>query len=296
MVKVAFLCLAAVAAIAAVVVDAECTRTTVRVSTAADLKSAMKNVQPGDDIVIASGVYSITKDYYFGRSGVSDCPITMSGSGNSSVVLVGVFSLTSLSYFNISDLTIYGNNSLCCIDAKSSEYISLTNVYAYGANHIGVLFNNVDHATIANCTFEQAGVAHIVIQSSYGNILIENCTFGYGYENEAISIYHGWSPFVIRNNEFYSKKGDDSYFIFSDTACEISSNLFFNSDKHYMLAGISLATPSDSMIDNNYMEFYGQGSKSYAISLYSGSLKVCGSNKVVGEYTAVTNGVIDYSC
>ena len=271
--------------------DAGCTRRPVHVSTSGQLKTAMANVKPGDDIIFAPGTYPINDDFKFGQSGDDDCPIVLTSDGNGLVTLDGAFIVNEINHINITNITVVVTNLGFCF--WQCHYIYFTNVNTTG----GISFTWGYSLLIQNCTIGYTQYNGIAFDYS-SDAVVEDCLFTDGIGSDGISIDEHSSKIVIRNNVFYGSgyAGDYPCWIHTYSGGnEIYNNHFYNPDNHEMFAAISVLQSVPNVIRNNFIVMHPSSrSSGFAINVYRDQ-EVCASNKVFGGAT-MTNGIIDPSC
>lgn len=140
----------------------------IRVTTTAELHTALKNAEPGDEIIIAEGTYvgklgsnaSGHGSSFFNsdKSGTPDAPIILkSENENNKSVLIGERANTG----NV--LRITGDNWI------------IENLKITGAQK-GIMLDNANNNIIKGCDVYQIGMEGIHLRDNSCNNLVENCT------------------------------------------------------------------------------------------------------------------------
>jgi len=299
MAKLNLVCFVLVAAIAAAAVEARCTRVTVRVSDSDELLDAMRNAQPGHDIQLSPGHYLVHADRnIFGKSGESDCQITMSGPSTGAVTLLGPLSMQKLSYITISDLTVEGGSEEDVgITVSQCSHLTFNNVYVDRWGSFCMKFDSSDHVTIHNCTFEYSLKAGLSIDAST-YFVVEECLFGDEVHSYGLGLGTSGGNHVVRSNVFMGKnsfyQGEANCWLtsYSDNN-EISNNHFPNFEQRQMVSGLYVGGKKP-LIKDNFLVFLPYKSDGVAINTNKDT-PVCRSNKNFGK-GYLTNGDIIDSC
>lgn len=130
----------------------------VNVSTATQLKAALLNATPGDDIVLADGTYTGKFVIAANTNGTSNNPITLRGSRNAVLdgndVTSGYVLHVQSSYWNIKGFTIKNGNK-------------------------GIMTDGVKHVLIDGLTITNIGQEGIHLRTFSSNNIIQNCEISY---------------------------------------------------------------------------------------------------------------------
>lgn len=198
---------------------------TINVSTASQLKAALLDAQPGDDIVLADGTYAGKFVVATGKDGSASKPITLRGSRNAILdagdINTGYVLYLQSSYWNLKGFTV--TNGLKGIMVDGSTYSVIDGVKVDHIGEEGIHLRKFSsHNTIQNCVITNTGIKTadygegIYIGSAknnwatYTNGNPDLCDSNLVYQNhigpnvaaECVDIKEGTTGGIIRSNVF----------------------------------------------------------------------------------------------
>lgn len=257
----------------------------IRCSTVDEIKAAMANAKPGDEIIIESGTYAplekvedgIGKFTRFtgGVSGTSSKPIILRGERSDSKPILRVpesanfnspvMSITG-DYWVLKDLIIsHGKKGLMLDTANNNQLIGLEiHTIAEEGLHLrsGSSYNLVQKCKIYNVGLIQPGFgegiyvgsdrkAHGTYAPDCNFNTIENCIIGPDVRAEGIDIKEGTIQTIVRNNVFSGKgiSGENSADAFIDLKGErgfIYKNVFNRDGSSVIASGIDFQQRTDT--------------------------------------------------
>jgi hypothetical protein len=193
------------------------------VSSADALSSALSSAQPGEVIVLASGVYS--GDFVASRSGTASAPITLCGSRNA--ILQGVsttkgytFYLSHASWWRVEGFTVEGGQKGVMADGASHNLLYGLYVHGTGDEAIHLRSFSSDNTVSNNMVRDTGSLKQFYGEGIYvgsahsnwctysgcqpdrsdGNVLIDNNITGTTAEN--IDVKEGTTGGKIIGNQF----------------------------------------------------------------------------------------------
>lgn len=201
---------------------ANVTTRTVRVSTPAQLNSALAHATAGDTIELADGIYE--GQFKATANGTSSSPITLTGSSKAVLTSNGGNGyglwLSSAPYWKVKGITI--DNSVKGIVVDASPHVTLDGVEVRDIGYEGVHFRSgSDHGIIQNSRIHDTGMTHpaygegVYIGSANSNwdqyagstgvdasnyVKVLNNKIGPNVAAEGIDIKEGTKGGIIRGN------------------------------------------------------------------------------------------------
>ena len=189
----------------------------ITVANSPQLRTAIRNLQPGDTLLIAPG------DYAGGisladTSGTENAPITIRGADPNNPPLFSgggqAFHLADCSHITLANLKVKGfpSNGINIDDAGSFEtpahHIILENITILETgpkgNHDALKMSGVDHFTVRRCRFEAWGGSGIDMVGCHHG-LVEDCTFvgrkGFSQSN-AVQLKGGTREILVQTSLF----------------------------------------------------------------------------------------------
>jgi len=279
------------ASVAAVVVlaSAGCTHTTVNVGTNEEFQKAIKNAQPGTNIVLSH--MSLSRVDAFEVHGEEDCPIVISCEEyRNADVLYGL----NISYSSF--VTFVNMSFLGPVDSYG-KYVTFDTDYVFLTGAEGFRFHGAHHVTVRNCTFE-ALVSSAVLFTSTSNSLVEKCKFTDGLHSDIVSFCQGSNDNVISENVFcnpHFDQADDTWIKLNQcSGNEISRNAFIFDGKVYSKYGIVNKDSTNTLLKQNLFEL-NQGMVGFYVSGSGANNTVCNSNIALKD-GVLAYETIDYSC
>ncbi|MFJ6660081.1 right-handed parallel beta-helix repeat-containing protein [Streptomyces sp. NPDC091377] len=189
------------------------TATVIDVSTAAQLKSALAAVAPGDSIRLADGVY--TGNFKATTPATSGARVTLTGSPGAVLTAGGGYGLhlNGASYWTVSGLTVTGGQKGIMIDA--AQGVVVDGVTVHGLDMEGVHFRKsstdglIRNSLIYDTGNDGRGMGEGVyvgtantLSDRSDRVQIRNNTFGPDVGGEAIDIKEGTTGAQIVGNTF----------------------------------------------------------------------------------------------
>ncbi|RYZ30274.1 MAG: coagulation factor 5/8 type domain-containing protein [Chitinophagaceae bacterium] len=229
---------------------------TIHVQNATELKAALLDAKPGDDILLADGVYRGKFVIETGRNGTSAAPITMRGSRSAILdagsIQTGYVLHLQASYWKIKGITL--TNGLKGLMADSASYNIIDSVRVHTIGEEGIHLRKFSsHNTIQNVEVTNVGLKTpdfgegIYIGSAksnwdaYTNGLPDKCDSNQVQNNklgpnitaECIDIKEGTTGGLIKGNEFDATgitgaNSGDSWIDVKGNYYTIESNQGFN--------------------------------------------------------------------
>jgi hypothetical protein len=299
---------------------------TVYVHTATELKAALLAAQPGDDIVLADGVYSGRFVIDSLRDGTAAHPVTLRGSRDAILdggsLTTGYVLYLQADYWNIRGITIRNGLKGMMCDGASRNLIDSIRVDGTGEEGIHLrrfsTHNTIQHSEITNTGLHTPDYGEgIYIGSaktnwptytnglpdrSDSNTVLEN-HIGPGLAAECIDIKEGTTGGIVRGNHFNAQgisgaNAADSWIDVKGNGWRIESNTGFNPAGSALLDGYQVHVAVDGW--GNYNEFKGNNSTVNAagygilVKLTSSAgtavgNKVWADNQVSGAGSGVSN-------
>lgn len=278
----------------------------VRVTTMTEIHNAMKNAQPGDEIVIASGTYqgklgtnaSGFGSAYFNSdmSGTADAPITIrSEDPENPVVLTGertgtgyVFRITG-DYWIVQDLEFSTAQKGIMFDNANYGIIRNCKVYNIGMEGIhlrdGSSYNLIDGCTVTDTGVDRPDMGEgIYVGSANGSWnefskdcnynTIENSVLGPNVGAEHFDIKEGTIGTVIRNNIMHGtgiSGGNyaDSFIDLKGNDAVVTGNIGYRENNSIIVDAVQLHNQLDDWGNNNEVSnntFYMDDETAYVIN------------------------------
>jgi hypothetical protein len=229
---------------------------TVKVNSASQLKDALIVAKPGDEIVLADGIYSGNFIINNDVSGTSTQPIIIKGSRNAvldgSTINTGYVLHVKANYWIIKGMTI--RNGLKGIMTDEANHNLIDSVKVYNIGEEGIHLRRFSkHNIIQNCEVYNTGLktpdygegiyvgtavsnwaksSNGVEDRSDSNIIQKN-TIGPNCTAECIDVKEGTTGTIIRANKFNSTgitgaNSGDSWIDVKGNYCLIENNYGFN--------------------------------------------------------------------
>lgn len=129
---------------------------TVTVSTVAELKSALANAMPGDEIIVKPGTYVGT--FTSSVDGTSSNPITITSESSSNKAILKGNGTSSGTVLNIKG------------DHWKIRHLKVTNAQK------GIILDNANHCHIYNCEVYDVGMEGIHLRDNSSNNIVDMCT------------------------------------------------------------------------------------------------------------------------
>ncbi len=276
------------------------------VQNAAELQTALNNAQPGDEIVLKSGIYTPSEtgpkgaNFWSSADGTEDKPITITSENPEDMALLygqnvenGVVLYITGDYWNIENLSVQNAQKGIILDNSNYSNIYGCEVSETGSEGIH-LRDNSSECTVKNCTVTNTGIISpgygeaIYVGSSestsgYGyycdNNVISDCILGPGVTAELVDIKEYTTGTIIENCIMY---GDD-------ISGETSANAFLKTKGNKSVIRNNTAYQNGNTIIRNAFEvheivsgwgydneFYGNtchmdNDSAYVVRVYSGS-------------------------
>ncbi|MBL7152103.1 MAG: right-handed parallel beta-helix repeat-containing protein [Phycisphaerae bacterium] len=185
--------------------------------TSSQVRSAIRNLQPGDTLLIAPGNYT-GGIHLADTSGTEKAPITICGADPNNPPLFSggsqAIHLADCSYITISNLKVKGfpANGINIDDSGSfdtpAHHIILENLTILETgpkgNHDALKISGVDHFTIRRCRFEAWGGSGIDMVGCHHGV-VEDCTFigrtGFSQSN-AVQLKGGTRHILVQTSFF----------------------------------------------------------------------------------------------
>ena len=199
------------------------------------ISKAVREVQAGDSIVIAEGVY-IEEPIMFKNSGTASKWITLTNAPGAKPILKKMGELRGIYIYKNSFIHINGL-TLCEFDNDGisifySDYIICTNIHAYNNGNAGVEVVDSDHILIQDCVLHHNGWN---AQSGWGDgISINN-------HQAAGNVSITRRNVCFANWQTNGQHGDGNGFTLDAAGTQglhlVSNNIFFNNGGDGLLAG-----------------------------------------------------------
>ncbi|GGO81513.1 chondroitinase-B domain-containing protein [Wenjunlia tyrosinilytica] len=190
--------------------------TTIDVSTAAQLKSALTNANPGDTIRLADGTYS--GNFKTTRAGTSGSPITLTGSAKAVLTAGGGYGLhlNGASYWRVKGITVTGGQKGIMLD--SAVGVVIDGVTVHGLDMEGVHFRKssrdgvIKNSRIYDTGRDDSGMGEGVYVGSAGGLsdksdrvqILDN-VIGPNVGGEAVDLKEGTRGGRVAGNSFDGK-------------------------------------------------------------------------------------------
>jgi len=293
---------AVVVAVAAVIaiVNASCDHVDVNIDNVADFVSALRNAEPGWNIILAKGKYDIDeKKFELDAQGKADCPITITCKKQGEATVVGSLNLTKSAYVTVSNIVVSSGGREMCLISEGGNTVTIDSVHVTGCPVRGISLSNVVAATIRNCVFDNMGAAVYFYQTSQSTV--EYCTFGDKIGYVGVDFNRSCVSNVVTLNAFYGAgytTAKPIWVLFEDTCddCtknEVSLNVFENTNERKMHNGVLCSKGAGNVFKENFMVINPQVS-GVAFRVGDSQQTICASNKIYGA--PLTNGKVDLSC
>lgn len=278
----------------------------VRVTNMTEIHNAMKNAQPGDEIVIASGTYQgKLGSYYsgFGSAyfnseidGTAENPIIIrSEDPENPAVLTGertgtgyVFRITG-DYWIVQDLEFTTAQKGIMLDNANYGIIRNCKVYNIGMEGIhlrdGSSYNLVDGCSLTDIGVDRPDMGEgIYVGSANGSWneyaancdynIIENCTLGPNIGAEHFDIKEGTTGTIIRNNTMHGtgiSGGNyaDSFIDLKGNDAVVTGNIGYREGNMIIVDAVQLHNQIDQWGNNNEVSnntFYLDDATAYVIN------------------------------
>jgi len=281
---------------------AACYSRDIYVNTTTQFQNAIKNILPGDTIIVAAGKYQIAPQAYSTvdiiARGTSDKPITLTCEVTGFCEFDDSFVIGGSSYFKMCGIILGFYYKFNALTVQDSDHVTLSYLtIRHGENNNLWLLRSTD-CTVDHCSFGDSDKG-LHIEDGSDNTVVNHCTFGDGFDKVAVYIRNStkatFSDNVINGR---SKLSSGSWIIEYDAGGNlISDNEFgFSFAKYqlslngYLAKGSCLYGPTT--LKKNYMDLKKgvgfAGCKDY-------KNRVCASNVIDGAAT-LTDGDIDQSC
>jgi len=281
---------------------AVCYSRDISVNSSAELETAMKNVLPGDKVIVAPGKYQINSqthsNWIINAAGTSEKPIVLTCAVEGLCLINDAITMGGCSYFTFAGFAIsnppYSTSPLTVQDCN---HITLTSLDIDGGDDQTLWFLRTSFSTIQSCTFTGSKVA-IWMGGAMDNTFT-SCTIGNGPKDYGIYISNSTRNEFSKNHiscETISSGGswileyDSGGNMFSDNEFGFVYTRYQKSLNGYLARGNCVYGPTT--LENNYMDLKSgvafAGCKDY-------KNRVCDSNVVDGDAT-FTDGHIDHSC
>jgi parallel beta-helix repeat protein len=275
----------------------------VSVSTSAELKNALQNAKPGDEIILADGIYIGKFVVPAGINGSESKPITVKGSRNAildaGTINTGyVFHLQS-SWWILKGFSITNGLKGIIVDGANNNLIEDVKLYGIGEEGIH-LRKFSSHNIISKCDISNTGLKTadygegIYIGSAKNNWskysdgkpdlcdsnVVVQAHIGPGISAECIDIKEGTTGTVIRNN-FFDAAGitgansADSWIDVKGNNCLIENNTGTNPGNNIFKDGYQVHCAVNGWGNNN--EFKGNVSTVNGAG-YGFSIQLSGNN------------------
>lgn len=225
------------------------------VHTSLELFTALRNAEPGDEIIVATGFYEgqmgtglynsghSSSFFYSDRSGTADAPIILRSEDpeNKSVLsgtrINGQVLYITGDYWSIRDLDItYGLKGVILDHSNHTELLRC-NVYNTGEEAIHLRdnsnYNLIDGCTVTDTGSRTPGYGEGIYVGTYNGDwntydkecdynVIQNCTLGPNITAESLDIKEGTTGTVVRNCTMYGAgiSGEN----YADSFLEIKGN------------------------------------------------------------------------
>lgn len=297
----------------------------VAVSTTAELRAALENAQPGDDILLAPGDYTNaetgTKGATFHakaegtqanpiriRSAFADDPAALCGTD----LAAGIVLYVTGDYWRVEDITVGGAQKGILLDHANHGVLKNCRVDGTGSEGIHLRDDSADclvtGCTVVNTGRVKAGYGEGVYVGSaksttgYGfacdRNVIEHCTLGPGVTAELVDIKEGTTGTVVRGCTLYG----------ADIAGETSANSLLNAKGNdALIAGNTCYRDENAIIRNAFevhcqLKGWGENNRfvdnlchldesdAYILRVYSGSASASGNVR-----TPQGNTILAYS-
>lgn len=238
----------------------------VHVSTATELKNALLNAQPGDEIVLADGLYAGRFVVNPGLSGTATKRIVLRGGRNAVLdggsVSTGYVLYLQSDYWTIKGFTI--TNGLKGIMADRVQYNLIDSVKVFNIGEEAIHLRKFSsHNTVQNAEVSNTGLKTpdygegVYIGSANSNWstytngnpdrcdsnTVFNCHIGPGVAAECIDIKEGTTGGIIRGNYFNAQgiTGANS----ADSWIDVKGN-------HYLIENNTGTNPAGSLLKDGY--------------------------------------------
>jgi len=282
------------------IVNAACNRVDVNVANGAEFQQAIGTAQPGWNIILAKGEYSVWKEFEMRSDGTADCPIIITCQNPGDAVLVSPLYLFGADHVRVSNIVSSAPNFELSFELEEVTDVVIENIRVTNCQEDGFFFEESKDVTIRNCTFDNIAGYAIVFDDMHQST-IEHCVFGdkIGYYDGdcAIWVRSGSSSNKIYDNSFATSSSDISSWISIGYECEqctgneIARNVFRSPDGRTMKDGIQCMSGNNNIFKENNMVFNATG---YGFHVMESKQIICASNKVEG--CQFTDGTIDQSC
>ncbi len=294
------------------------TTRTVNVSTATALKAALTDARPGDEIVLADGIYKGHFVIEAGKNGTASQPIKLSGSRKAILdgdnINSGYVLYVQSSYWIIKGISITNGLKGIMADGVVHDMIDSVKVYTIGEEGIHLRkfssHNTLQYAEITNTGMKTPDYGEgIYIGSAKSNWatytngnpdlsdsnLITNNKIGPGIAAECVDIKEGTTGGTIRNNYFDATgiTGANS----ADSWMDVKGN-------HYLIENNTGFNPSGSVLTDGFqvnVAYSGWGNyntfKNNTCNVnapgYGFNIRLSSSNGTAVGNTVYTNNIVN---